>query len=327
MTRPLRIEYPNAWYHVMNRGAGYRPVFETDRHRGLFLELLAQISETFGVELHAYCLMGNHYHLLVKTLRANLGRAMRHLNGVYTQRHNRLLKTDGTLFRGRYKAILVEVDSYLLQVSRYIHRNPVEAGLVVQAQDYPWSSYRAYLRLEPSPPWLQTAKVLSMVSRYQPEHRYQAFIEAGLDEETAAYYSSARQKPILGTEAFRQARLAEQDLTISELPELRYPDQSPALETIIAQVAEDFGVTPDSPLHAQRGRRAPTIARAVAICLARNPGGHALRDIAAAFHLAHYTAVAVTIKRLHARMAKDQALANRIRQLAVQLNQKINVKI
>lgn len=108
---------------------------------------------------------------------------------------------------------------------------------------------------------------------------------------------------------------------------MRYRDQSPPLEAIITQVAKDFGVSPDSLRHAQRGRRTPNIARAAAMCLARNPGGHALRDIATAFHLAHYTGVAVTIKRLHARMAEDHALAHRIRQLAVRLNQKINVKI
>lgn len=109
--------------------------------------------------------------------------------------------------------------------------------------------------------------------------------------------------------------------------ELRYPDRSPAIETIIAQVAEDFGVAPNSLLYVPRGRRTPNIARAVAMYVARNPGGHTLTDIAAAFRLAHYTGLVVTIKRLHARMAEDQALAHRIHQLAVQLSKKEIVKI
>ena len=114
MPRSLRIEYENA-------------------HR------------RFDVQILCYCLMSNHYHLLVKTPEANLGRAMRHINGVYTQRHNRLRKTDGPLFRGRYKAILVEEDSYQLQLSRYIHRNPLEAKMVDHLGAYPWSSYPAYV--------------------------------------------------------------------------------------------------------------------------------------------------------------------------------------
>ena len=95
----------------------------------------------FKVETHAYCLMDNHYHLLLRTPQGNLSRAMRHLNGVYTQRYNRIQKTDGPLYRGRYKAILIDVDAYLLNVSRYIHRNPIEACIVRRAERYPWSSY------------------------------------------------------------------------------------------------------------------------------------------------------------------------------------------
>ena len=134
MTRPLRIEYEGAWYHVMNRGANRQTVFATERDRLAFLALLGEVSEMFAVEVHVFCLMGNHYHLLLHTPRGNLGGAMRHLNGVYTQRHNRAAGRDGPLFRGRYKAILLDADAWLLQVSRYVHRNPLEARLVTAAR-------------------------------------------------------------------------------------------------------------------------------------------------------------------------------------------------
>ena len=104
MSRPLRVEYPGAWYHVMNRGAGRRNIFNKKAHYSMFVKLLAEIVGQFDIEIHAYCLMNNHYHLLIRTPCANLARAMRHLNGVYTQRYNRMQKTDGSLFRGRYKA-------------------------------------------------------------------------------------------------------------------------------------------------------------------------------------------------------------------------------
>jgi putative transposase len=129
MPRPLRLEYENAWYHVMNRGAARQDIYKNDQHRLLFLNLLKEASLYYNIEIHAYCLMDNHYHLLIHTPRGNLSQAMRHINGLYTQVFNRSEKIDGSLFRGRYKAILVEEDSYLLQVSRYIHLNPVTAGL------------------------------------------------------------------------------------------------------------------------------------------------------------------------------------------------------
>ena len=134
-----------------------------DTHRRLFLELLREIQAMFSVETHAYCLMDNHYHLLVRTPKANLSRAMRHLNGLYTQRYNRIEKTDGPLYRGRYKAILIDADAYLLNVSRYIHRNPLEARIVKKADNYPWSSYAAFIGKVTAPPWLTREDTLAMV--------------------------------------------------------------------------------------------------------------------------------------------------------------------
>ena len=126
MSRPLRLEFPGAWYHVMNRGLARQTVFHDSDCYGAFLDGLADANDRFNLKIHAYCLMGNHYHLLVHTPLGNLSRAMRHINGVYTQRYNRMLGRDGPLFRGRYKAILVDADRYLLSVSRYIHRNSIE---------------------------------------------------------------------------------------------------------------------------------------------------------------------------------------------------------
>ncbi len=118
MSRPLRIEYPGAWYHVMNRGASGRTIFRSDRDWHTFLSLLGDLAATFAVEVHAYCLMGNHYHLLIHTPRGILSGAMRHLNSLYTQRYNRFHRTDGPLFRGRFKAIVIDADTYLAVVSR-----------------------------------------------------------------------------------------------------------------------------------------------------------------------------------------------------------------
>ena len=145
MVRPLRIEYPDAWYHVMNRGRRGEQIFLEERDYKTFLELLMESAQLWHLRIVAYCQMPNHYHLLVQTPDANLSRCMRHINGVYTQRFNRLHQCDGQLFRGRYKAILVDADSYLLQLVRYIHRNPLRAGIVEELSSYEWSSHRGYL--------------------------------------------------------------------------------------------------------------------------------------------------------------------------------------
>jgi len=112
--RPLRIEYEDACYHVMNRGRARAEIYHDEKYYRLFLNTLAEAHQRFAIQIQSYCLMSNHYHLMIKTPEGNLGRAMRHINGVYTQRHNRMKKTDGSLFKGRYKAILIEQDSYQL---------------------------------------------------------------------------------------------------------------------------------------------------------------------------------------------------------------------
>jgi putative transposase len=149
MARPLRIEFAGALYHVTSRGDERRGIFLDDADRSAFLEILDDVVSRFGWLCHAYCLMSNHYHLLIETPDANLSRGMRHLNGVYTQRFNRTHGRVGHVMQGRYKSILVEKDSYLLELDRYVVLNPVRAGMVRSARDWKWSSYRATAGQEP----------------------------------------------------------------------------------------------------------------------------------------------------------------------------------
>jgi REP element-mobilizing transposase RayT len=160
MARPLRIEFAGAFYHVTARGNERQPIFrcDTDRHR--FLAMLADTVGQYRLLLHAYVLMDNHYHLLVETLEANLSRAMRELNGTYAQSFNRSHHRVGHLLQGRYKAPLVQRDSYLVELSRYVHLNPVRAGIVMAARDYAWSSARAYVGECAVPAFLTVAEVL-----------------------------------------------------------------------------------------------------------------------------------------------------------------------
>ena len=154
MARPIRIEFGGALYHVTARGDRRETIFEDDADRERFLELLGEVVALFNWQCHAYCLMGNHYHLVIGTPDGNLSKGMRQLNGVFTQWSNRRHRRTGHLFQGRFKAILVDADSYLLELTRYVVLNPVRAGMVKQPSDWPWSSFSAMVgsiapRVEP----------------------------------------------------------------------------------------------------------------------------------------------------------------------------------
>lgn len=207
MPRPLRIEYEDAWYHVMNRGSNFQHIYFTDEHRYIFLNLLNDISRKFHVEIHGYCLMTNHYHLLIRTPLPNLGRAMRYLDGVYTQRFNRLEKRDGSLFRGRYKAILIDEENYLLEASRYIHLNPVTARICKTPDQYVWSSYQDYLGNNQKFLWLHTEYILNIISEQNPYESYQNFVCEGLDDVINLFYSKNQLPPILGSKVFIKKNL------------------------------------------------------------------------------------------------------------------------
>lgn len=221
MARPLRIEYNGAWYHVMNRGLSRNNIFFNDEHRSIFLDLLFEAHNRFQAEIHAYCLMDNHYHIFIRTPLGNLGRIMRHIDGVYTQRLNRLVKRDGPLFRGRYKAILVEADVYLLGLTRYIHLNPVKAKLVKRAEDYEWSSYRAYLSRN-APGWLSTKETLSYLDKNSQRSTYKTFVDEGVDDEIDSFYKKLKRIPILGTKNFCETvsdQYLKEEHKIADIPE------------------------------------------------------------------------------------------------------------
>ena len=319
MARPLRIEFEGAWYHVMNRGAARRDVFVSDSQRERFLELLGDLAERFGIETHVYCLMGNHYHLLLHTPFGNLGRGMRHLNGVYTQFFNRDQARDGALFRGRYKAILVDADAYLLHLSSYIHRNPLEAGMVERLEDYPWSSYAAYVAQTATPPWLHRAMVYSMLGG--KGKRYQAFLAQGVDENLARFYEGNSVSPILGDDSFRQQVLERHGRDDSEIAERGRVHEPASLNRIIAVVCAAMGCDQDQIYESVRGRQ--NLARMLVTYFAHRAGQMTYRDIAEALGMNHYSAVASSIRRLEKLCAENKhirRMEKRIRQ-EITLNQ------
>ena len=202
MSRPLRLEFPDALYHITSRGDRREDIYEDDGDRVEYLNTLASVISQFNWVCYAYCLMSNHYHLLIQTPDGNLSKGMRQLNGVYTQYYNRRHRKIGHLYQGRYKAILVDQDSYLLELSRYIVLNPVKAGMVKQVGRWPWSSYQAMIGVCESPEWLSSEYLLSQFSdkRKIAIKMYITFVEAGL--KNGPIWSQINNQIYLGDKTF-----------------------------------------------------------------------------------------------------------------------------
>jgi len=196
MARPLRIEFPGALYHVTSRGNARAPIFLEDCDRRLILRILSDVVARYRWVCHAYCLMTNHFHLLIETPEANLSRGMRQLDGLYTQRFNRAHERVGHILQGRFGAVLVERDAHLLELARYVVLNPVRAGLVATAEAYPWSSLRATIGLAPAPEWLSTGALLA---RFGSRARYLEFVHEGVGQ--ASPWTGLR-GAVLGSDAF-----------------------------------------------------------------------------------------------------------------------------
>ncbi|MES9905898.1 MAG: transposase [Sedimenticola sp.] len=312
MPRPLRIEYENAYYHVMNRGRGRQTIFHSADYFNSFLGTLEEAHQRFGLQTLCYCLMRNHYHLLVKTPEANLGRAMRHINGQYTQRYNRLRKTDGPLFRGRYKSILIEDNSYQLQLSRYIHRNPVEAGYSDPLENYLWSSYPNYVSNVPAPRWLYRQEIYDQLEiKSRKREKYRAFVEMGVDEEIAAFYSKGNHMPYLGSDAFLDWVYQQRQTEAEEVSREALRFFRPGIEEIAERVASTFKVSVDAILTTQRG--CENIPRWVVMYLSQETGGLKLREIADYLELKRTGSIPTTIVKLKAKMEHDAGLVRRVK--------------
>ena len=250
MSRPLRLEFPDALYHITSRGDGREDIYRADGDRRLFLAVLADVCERFNWWGHAYCLMTNHYHLLIETPDSNLSKGMRQLNGVYTQRFNQVYGRCGHVFQGRYKAILVQKETYLKELARYIVLNPVRAQMVGEAQDWPWSSFRATTGEGPCPDWLRRHWLLSAFGGTEREAvaRYRRFVAEG--NSLASPWGLLKHQVFLGSEAFVEGvrRALPPDRDLSEVPRAqrrspakplgeyakRYPDRNEAITAAYA---------------------------------------------------------------------------------------------
>ena len=236
MARKPRVHYPAALYHVILRGNGGQEIFFGQEDRFRFYLLLQEGIERYGHQVHAFCLMTNHVHLAIQVREVGLPRIIQNLAFRYTRWVNWRQNRTGHLFQGRYKTVLIDADSYLLELTRYIHLNPVRSGMVRRAEDYPWSGQRAYLGLE-TIPWLTTDRVLSMFSgrRDRARRTYRGFVEEGKEEGHQGEYGKGSEidSRILGDMVFIDKVLGQSQERLK---------RRVTVEEIVSRVCKEFSL-------------------------------------------------------------------------------------
>ena len=303
----------------MNQGRRFEAIFNGPEDYEAFVELLIETSAMWDLRVSAYCLMPNHYHILVQTPEANLYRSMRHLNGVYTQSYNRRNKCDGPLFRGRYKSILVSADDYLLQLVRYIHRNPLKAGLADNMNQYKWSSHKGYLSVAQKWEWLNKKFILSMLSPRKKDwlREYKKFIKTESDDRIRGLLDGNQWPSVIGPSQFI-------DWVKGEYYSRKINDEIPQGKTlapeevqIIKSVSRYYRIDTDVLFVSRRGQFNEP--RNVAIYLFRQLRRDRLNEIREYFRMEKYSSVSSVIERMKARMKADKKLKNRVEKITRQI--------
>lgn len=318
MSRPLRIQYPNAWYHAMNRRRRNENIFSDEKDYDIFTALLAETSEMWNIRVAAYCLMPNHYHMLIQTPEGNISRSMRHLNGVYTQRYNRRHKCDGPLFRGRYKSILIDTGSYLLQAVRYIHRNPLRAGLADRLDAYQWSSHKGYISIAKKWDWLHKNHILSLLSKNRKNwlRDYKKWVSVEEEDTIGKKLNGAKWPVCLGSQSFidKIKETYGSQKIIKDIPSSRelLPDTNQIIET----VCKSYDVSAADILKKRRGRR--NEARDVAIYLTRKIRRDTLTEIGDHFKIGNESTVSSVCERMKKKLSVDPKLVRLLDELEKQ---------
>lgn len=298
MARPLRIAFHGAWYHVMNRGINRNNLFFNDGQKHVFQTLLSKTIAIYGIEIHAYCLMDNHYHLIVHTPRGNISQAMKYLNSNYAQFINKCMRRDGPLFKSRFKAIVVSADDYLITLSRYIHLNPVRAKIVNDIDEYLWSSYTAYIDKHQKPEWLCTDEIIKRFGKKNFSKNYIKYVRSSFDKTSDDFFNQNKYKPVIGNDDFCKVidDLIKSNTLSTEIVGDKLILTPPSIESIIKDVASYFNIKPEKIFHSSPGVK--NHARSIAIYVCRELGGFQLREIGKAMGGVTYKGISNAIYRI-----------------------------
>lgn len=316
MARPIRIEYENAFYHITSRGNARGRIYRDDYDRDMFLDIVKSAYSRFSFVIHAFVLMNNHYHFLMETPRANLCASMHHINGVYTQAHNRRHKVVGHLFQGRYKAVVVDRDAYYLELIRYIHLNPWRAKMVKRLEDFKYSGHRAVIDKEWArrwKDWYDRDVVLKEFGRKETESlkRYLGFVNAG--KGMASPIENAIGGYALGGRSFADW-LWEKFIDGKDHRELsgsRHMRVRIDFDDIVSAVSREFKVAPEDVFKSDRGRRGVNLRRGAALYLLNRHSGMIQKEIGRHAGGMSRSAVSEAVRRFEKTLTKD-AVAKRL---------------
>jgi hypothetical protein len=300
MPRPLRVEYPGAYYHIRHRLRPNPALFKTPSPYLVFLDLIGKVSQLFELECLAFCLTPKEFHLLIRTPHGQLSKAMKQLFGGFAKKMTGLPHQKGPFFIDRYKAILIDPD-WVSDISNIIHWMPVTLKKATTPEAYPWSSIGAYVSPAPSG-WLHTRTILSHFDKKDPYQAYKKFTAQGPSPQLTQFYKGKKKAPILGSEAF----LAQ---TLEKSKNRRKENRpAPDMDTLIQSTAEILGEPIEHILASRRGRHNQQMGRSCAMYLCRHLGRHTMADIAKKFNVTHYSTVSVRIRRFRTVLQKNQRL-------------------
>lgn len=325
MARPIRILFKGAYYHVINRGHRKAEIYLEDADYQKFILVLKEACQIYKASITAYCLMTNHYHLIVHTPQANLPEVMKQINGVYTQIFNKKYKYEGALFKGRYKAVVVQEGSYLLRMIRYIHRNPVKAGIVKKEKDYRYCSHRDYLEVKEQE-WLQFKDVVkSQIKSKDFKQAYMDYMKKD-DEEINKYLDDKREQVfrsiILGDQGYID-KIKEKHLKseryYDEIPESRHIRAEAVIRKIKKETQKEFKIKEERLYKSIRGQE--NIPRMIAIRLARECSMLGHRQIGRLFGDISYKSSAIYCDRIKKKCISDKKLAKTYEKLMVRCSQ------
>ena len=306
MARPLRILYPGAFYHITSRGNEQKALFKSKRDREKFIEYLESATERYDAVIHAYCLMDNHYHILLETPSGNLSKIMAHINGAYTNYFNAKRERSGHLFQGRYKAILVEADEYAKELSRYIHLNPVRANIVEHPEEYEWSGYGYFTGKKKAPEWLKMDFILGYFGKKlsDSQKNYRDYVNVFINQGYESPLRDVVSSTILGGQEFigfiKDKYLTDQKGN-KELPALKVLRKRITIEDISREV--DKKVKDDIKL-----------SRKIKMYLGRRHTGERLDDIGEYFGIGG-SGVCKAWRQLSDQIEKDKGLRKTIKKL------------
>ena len=310
MARPLRIQYPGAFYHITSRGNEQDEIFKNDRDREKFLSYLDSATDRYGAVIHVYCLMKNHYHLLLETPRGNLSEIMRHINGAYTTYFNFKRDRAGHLLQGRYKAILIEADEYSEQLSRYIHLNPVRVKAVIKPQDYPWSSYPNYIGEKKAPEWLKMDFILGYFGKKVSlaQKNYRVFVEGMIGEKEKSPLKEVAFSTFLGSMEFVKA------VSKKHLKKKKADREVPALRKITNQIA----ITEIEKAAAKIFVKEEKISKKASLYLSHRYSGRKLKEIGKYFGLSESGVTQASV-RFKKKLEEDRKLRRKVKQIKSRL--------